>query len=1329
MGLIGREIIQSRIWVDPNKTPPPNLNYKETFPITVFDAVRQDMAREDSPTLTIMLDKIFAELKSKQPIFPGKPANNLMTFAGTPGAVGSIKITQEIPWDPTNQKHDKIPTEKAVGDLLMKIGLVNPDGSINGSDGEGKRVRWSDIIGRPNIYPDLGMNEDGFITQKGVTLAINNIDSHLVEHEATVAVKFDTIQKKIDMHSTAVNPHNITSEQIGAVSKAIFDFHLQEENPHHIDKTIIGLDNVDNTADADKPISIATQEALDKINDLISNMSNDVGGLKFVVDIEYNQSSGLLTWIYNDGSKLSLTIPIDGLIDEIRYDPETKELIIMELGGNEKRISVADLFVRYLGSTGTNIVVEIEGDQVTGDQTIKATIIPKSIVDGDLADNSITTRTILDQSVTGGKIQDLTITTIKYANNSITTEKIAELAITNSRIDNRSVDGRILFSSTISDRILAVRESGSDPVWTQVISEMIANNAITTDHIINGAITSDKIKDKAVITARIDDEAITNDKIAPNAITNDKIVDRTISGSKLIENPQFLGIPTITKRPDATSNTNEVPDTRWVKDHTRDMVITNSNIDDRIVDGRTLFTSPVKDRVLVVLKANNDPVWGLINNGMMDVDSVNTQNIVDLSITSNKIHDKSIESRHMTLKSILTDHIADDAITSKQIYKSDNANMVLAALTENGNPSYTKINQQMMSNNSVGTLQIRDRSVTLSKLQTSEETQRVLAVGLKNTDPMWVQVANMMIGDRAVDGRTLFTSSSQDMILGVSSPGVDPAWLKINGEMMQDSIIDRRHIKNGAIWKEHLQEKIIESRHIADWTIKSNNIAPGAITGIEMFKSPVPNRVLAVSNAPYSNPAWLQVNTDMIEDGAITKEKIFLSNHPYRVLAATQGGAPPEYTMITHQFIVDGTIIPNKLQHNFVLHGTPELTSDPLEDADNYQLTSTRWVRKTVASMIKDFNPEILFDTIDSTMIQKHSITGDKLMTSPFDGPRVLGVTKKGEEVEFILIEEDLIVNGAVTTNKIQRDLHLLGSPVVEIRPSPTASDAIGGGNLIPDCQWVLDRISEASIGGGGGSSGGGGSGLPDGITIGPIDPVRVEGIVNGIITPEGSGTITGSGGGSSGGGGGQLLPNAVETEHLMNRSVTASKLFTSKFENRVLAVIDANTDPQYVKIDQRMLSNTRMIDGGRLFTSSVSNSILAVRSANTSPEYTKINNKMLEIDVIKTANLVDRCVTNEKLANYSVTADKIADSPIIRTDHIYDRSVTTEKIAIGAVENDNIAKNTISGDKIAKGTELPAYTSVAPSIDYERRALRNTIISPNAPTGGSNGDIWFRYI
>jgi hypothetical protein len=52
--------------------------------------------------------------------------------------------------------------------------------------------------------------------------------------------------------------------------KSTVDNHISDySNPHQVDKTDVGLGNVDNTSDLNKPISIATQNALDLKADLV----------------------------------------------------------------------------------------------------------------------------------------------------------------------------------------------------------------------------------------------------------------------------------------------------------------------------------------------------------------------------------------------------------------------------------------------------------------------------------------------------------------------------------------------------------------------------------------------------------------------------------------------------------------------------------------------------------------------------------------------------------------------------------------------------------------------------------------------------------------------------------------------------------------------------------------------------------------------------------------------------------------------------------------------------------------------------------------------------
>ena len=62
--------------------------------------------------------------------------------------------------------------------------------------------------------------------------------------------------------SQGITDHTQLSN-IGTSTHAQIDSHIADiNNPHNVTKTQIGLSNVDNTSDADKPISTATQTAL-----------------------------------------------------------------------------------------------------------------------------------------------------------------------------------------------------------------------------------------------------------------------------------------------------------------------------------------------------------------------------------------------------------------------------------------------------------------------------------------------------------------------------------------------------------------------------------------------------------------------------------------------------------------------------------------------------------------------------------------------------------------------------------------------------------------------------------------------------------------------------------------------------------------------------------------------------------------------------------------------------------------------------------------------------------------------------------------------------------
>lgn len=60
----------------------------------------------------------------------------------------------------------------------------------------------------------------------------------------------------------------------GDHGKEAYDHISRQDNPHGVTATLIGLGLVDNTADMDKPISTATQVALDGINAQLGNISS-----------------------------------------------------------------------------------------------------------------------------------------------------------------------------------------------------------------------------------------------------------------------------------------------------------------------------------------------------------------------------------------------------------------------------------------------------------------------------------------------------------------------------------------------------------------------------------------------------------------------------------------------------------------------------------------------------------------------------------------------------------------------------------------------------------------------------------------------------------------------------------------------------------------------------------------------------------------------------------------------------------------------------------------------------------------------------------------------
>lgn len=1068
MGKVGKEIIQSRIWMT-DAPKPPDANYKDIYPITVFEAVKETM-EENSRNLQEILSKMEEDLKTKQRILPSKPSNYLVTYAGHPGAVGSIAITTKMSWDPSKHSHKKIPTEKAVGDLLVRFGLIDEHGNV--SPEHGRRINWGDIIGRPNVYQSLGDNDDGFMTQKAVTDAQALLKEELIHQIENDRLRIKISEDRIQDHLTDYNnPHGVTVEQIGAVTEESFKFHVENyNNPHLVTKEQIGLSEVNNTSDMNKPISTAVQEKLTEINKQLTTIHGEIANS--VVDATYDLASSRLTLTLQNGSTIVLNLPINGLVDEVTYDIGAKQLVVTELGGLVRRIDISDLYNHYIGATTKNIVTELIDDPSERRTIISSTIKGYSITEAEIANNAINERVIADQSITSSKLMDGSITSDKLAEDAVASNKIVSKAILSKHLMDRSVNGRTLFSSPVKNRVLGVLNENADPVFIQVNAEMLGDFSVTTRSICTASVTGEKIATRTITTNNIAPDAITYKEIASATIQGENIAQNTIQGEHLVEGIELPGTPFVAVPPDIDSNGPEIITAGWATEFLDRYRIENKHLRDRIVDGRTLFTSDVSHKVLVVNEKNTDPVWGVITSRMIGFNAVTTDHIVDQSIISDKIAEQAVQAKHIRNYTILTNHIQESAVTADKIFTSPQENVVLAATQANGHPTYTKISRTMLEDSAIGANQIEDRSITMNKIVTSDRSNRLLGVQTRGTDPSWLQANNGMIADHAIDGRTLFRSNIDDAVLGVTDSKLDPVYLKITSKMIAERTIEGRNIAPRSIETTHLKNESVTNSKIETRTIEGEKIKGRTITGAELFSSLTPSRVLAVSTVPLSDPDWMQVTTDMIEDKAVTREKFFRSAYYHRVLAASAPNVPPEYIKLTADYLVDCSITPEKLQYNFRLYGTPEITKAPDLNADNMQIPNTEWVRKVIDYKLQTYSFGGGNATIGTETLKNRAVTGSKLFTSE-NGYEVLAVHAANTNPVYSKITSKFLADRSVTSNKLEEGIFLPTGASLTTRPPKDASDAKSNGTLIPDCQWVIDAIAIYSgSGGGGGGTG-----------------------------------------------------------------------------------------------------------------------------------------------------------------------------------------------------------------------------------------------------------------
>lgn len=254
--------------------------------------------------------------------------------------------------------YSKFETDSKIKDLRDDLGEIQD--SPNQSGNAFERINYL-------------LDELDKLVGTGDSSIANQIKDAINALKGDVSIEYDTLKKLediikqdiVDLQShklNVLNPHNVTKEQVGlgnveniapsdmpvstATQQAIdsaksevntsLEQHKNDKlNPHEVTKEQVGLDRVDNTNDLEKPISIATQQALDiekqerqnkdaehsaKLNSIGLNIITNI------LDVTENQTEGI---------NINYKQKTRNIIND-NFENETDESIILPLATQQK---------------------------------------------------------------------------------------------------------------------------------------------------------------------------------------------------------------------------------------------------------------------------------------------------------------------------------------------------------------------------------------------------------------------------------------------------------------------------------------------------------------------------------------------------------------------------------------------------------------------------------------------------------------------------------------------------------------------------------------------------------------------------------------------------------------------------------------------------------------------------------------------------------------------------------------------------------------------------------------------------------------------------------
>ncbi len=808
------------------------------------------------------------------------------------------------------------------------------------------------------------------------------------------------------------------------------------------------------------------------------------------------------------------------------------------------------------------------------------------------------------------KVKDLGIITQKLANNAVTTPKIANTAVTTTKI-----------ASGGANKVLVTDNTGVVAWIDGTAFGAVAD--MTTIEGAGTAISPFKVKNLGIITAKLADGAVTTVKIADLNVTTSKIADANVTNAKLADlnvTTNKLANAAVTTTKIASGGNNKV----LVTDNTGvvawlDASAFGAVADMTTIEGAGTSASPFKVKDL-----------GIITDKLANL-AVTNAKLAENAVTTNKILDGEVQTADIKDLNVTTAKINDAAVTTTKIASGGNNKVLVTDNTgvvawldatafgavadqETIEGAGTEANPFKVKDLGIITDKLANLAVTNAKLaENAVTTNKILDGEVQTADIKDLNVTTAKINDAAVT-TTKIASGGNNKVLVTDNTGV-VAWLDATAF---GAVADQETIEGAGTEANPFKVK--------DLGIITDKLANLAVTNAKLAENAVTTNKILDGEVQTADIKDLNVTTAKINDAAVTTTKI-ASGGTNKVLVTDNTGVVAWLDATAFGAVADMSTIEGA--------GT---TASPFK--------------------VKDLG-------IVTNKLANLAVTNAKLAADAVTTDKILDGEVQTADIKDLNVTTAKINDAAVTTSKI----------------------ASGGTNkvLVTDASgnvaW-LDATAFGAVADMTTIEGAGTTGSPFKVKdLGIITAKLADGAVTNAKLAENAVTTN------------KILDGEVQTADIKDLNVTTAKINDAAVTTAKLADANVTTD----KLANASVTTSKIAAGDAstvLVTDALGNvawldsdSFGAVADQVTiEGEGTNASTFKVKDSGISTVKLADEAVTSPKILDGTIIVDDLANDAI-ETSKIKDLNVTTDKLANDAVTTGKILNETILNEDIADNT------------------------------------------